>query len=63
MKQFKQYMALSVVFAIFVAGVLFLIVDCTTVKDAWLTIGASLVCFAVGLALARMFNRRNMLPA
>lgn len=58
----KRYMALCLVFSLIVAGVLLLIVDCESVKGAWLTLSASLVCLAMAVVLARVFNRRNMLP-
>ena len=53
---------LCIVFALIVAGVLLLIVDTATIKAAWLTLAASLVCFALALVLAHVFHRRNMLP-
>lgn len=53
---------LCIVFALIVAGVLLLIVDTETVKSAWLTLAASLVCFGAAIVLAHVFHRRNMLP-
>ena len=53
---------LCIVFALIVAGVLLLIVDCDTIKAAWLTLGASLVCFALAIVLAHVFHRNNLLP-
>jgi hypothetical protein len=53
---------LCIVFALIVAGVLFLIVDTETVKAAWLTLAASLVCFGAAITLAHWFHRRNLLP-
>lgn len=53
---------LCIVFALIVAGVLLLIVDCATIKTAWLTLAASLVCFGAAIVLAHVFHRRNMLP-
>ena len=61
-KAIKQYFNLCIVFTLIVTGVLFLIVDTTTIKAAWLTLAASLVCFALAIALAHVFHRRNLLP-
>lgn len=53
---------LCIVFSLIVAGVLLLIVDTATIKGAWLTLAASLVCFGAAIVLAHVFHRRNMLP-
>ena len=62
MRTIKQYVNLCIVFVLIVAGVLFLIVDCDTIKAAWLTLGASLVCFGAAIVLAHVFHRNNLLP-
>lgn len=62
MKTIKQYFNLCIVFALISAGVLFLIVDCDTIKAAWLTLAASLVCFGAAIVLAHVFHRNNLLP-
>lgn len=53
---------LCVIFALIVAGVLFLIVDSETVKAAWMTLGAALVCFALAIVMGYVFHRNNLLP-
>jgi uncharacterized membrane protein len=53
---------LCIVYALIVAGVLLLIVDCATIKAAWLTLAASLVCFGAAIVLAHWFHRNNLLP-
>jgi len=53
---------LCIVYALIVAGVLLLIVDTDTIKAAWLTLAASLVCFGAAITLAYVFHRNNLLP-
>ena len=62
MKQFKQYVYLFIVLALIGAGLMLLIVDSENVEASWKAIGAALVCFAAGLYLGFMFDRKNLLP-
>jgi hypothetical protein len=39
-----------------------LIVDSENVEASWKAIGAALVCFALAIFLANVFDRKNLLP-
>ena len=62
MRAIKKHMALAIVMALFMAGGLLLMFDYESTATKWMALIGAAVSFAAGLYLARVFNRKKMLP-
>jgi len=62
MKTIKKHLALAIVMALIMAGALLLMFDYETTAAKWMALIGAGASFASGLYIARVFNRKKMLP-